>query len=175
MKVGDQIPVTLAGHVVTMATVKEVADGQAVLEFVGQRVTMATRTELANEDPTPSAPEKEVIIDGVERVGETVVSETVAGESAAVAVSTNGEVTMAAVDSNVGDASNVDDAGPYAQQPSAQDGVVYNFTINVPEGVDPDVFASRVQQVLTQTDEAPAVNDTVADAVGQTTADAVKE
>lgn len=65
MKVGDKFPVTLAGHTVTQAVVREVGDGQAVLVIPGVAVTMAVRTEL--DAPPVREPESEVIIDGVER------------------------------------------------------------------------------------------------------------
>lgn len=67
MKVGDSVPVALAGHVVAQARVKELSDGKAILDIPATRVTMAVRTEL--DAPPVAEPTKEVIIDGVDRVG----------------------------------------------------------------------------------------------------------
>lgn len=67
MKVGDSIPVTIAGQVVCNATVKEMQDGTATLVVPATLVVMGTRTELTNE--TREAEGKEVIITGVDREG----------------------------------------------------------------------------------------------------------
>lgn len=67
MKVGDKVPVTIAGQAVTQAEVREMGDGQAVLIVPATRVVMAVRTELAYEAPAPVEPEKETIITGVEQ------------------------------------------------------------------------------------------------------------
>ncbi len=49
MKVGDTEPVTIRGHQVALATVKEVRDGEVSLVVPATLVVMATRTDLAPE------------------------------------------------------------------------------------------------------------------------------
>lgn len=67
MKVGDQIPVTIAGQTVALAEVKELGDGSATLIVPGTRVVMATRTELSFESTPNDTSGVETIIDGVDR------------------------------------------------------------------------------------------------------------
>lgn len=65
MKIGDKIPVTIAGQTVAQAAVKEVGDGTVTLVVPATLVVMATRTELAHD--APSEPETETVITGVDR------------------------------------------------------------------------------------------------------------
>ena len=78
MKVGDVIPVTIGGHTVTNATVRELGDGTATLVVPGTLVVMATRTTLDDAPVVPSEPEKETIITGVDRAsgGDTIEPQT---------------------------------------------------------------------------------------------------
>lgn len=71
MKVGDGVPVTIAGQTVAMATVKELGDGTATLVVPATLVVMGTRTELSDLPMEESG--KQVIIEGVERPAEPVV------------------------------------------------------------------------------------------------------
>lgn len=66
MKVGDNVPVTLAGQVVAQATVKEMGSDTATLVVPATLVVMGIRTELGDlpVDNTGT----EVIIDEVTRV-----------------------------------------------------------------------------------------------------------
>lgn len=70
MKIGDTIPVNIAGQTVANATVKEVGDGTATLVVPATLIVMATRTELSYETPAPVEPERETIITGVDQAGE---------------------------------------------------------------------------------------------------------
>lgn len=64
MKVGDKVPVTIAGQQVTLAVVTEMGDGTATLVFPATKAVMGVRTEL---DTTPVAPQgNEHAILGVE-------------------------------------------------------------------------------------------------------------
>lgn len=79
MKKGDKFPVTIAGHVVAQADVKEVGDGQVTLIVPATLVTMSTRTELAPETPeekVESGSDHQIL--GVERDGVSVDPEPVA-------------------------------------------------------------------------------------------------
>lgn len=71
MKVGDKFPVTIAGQVVTHASVSEIGEGEVTLVFVGQKVRMATKTQLSEEPVKTEAPATETIIDAVERPSES--------------------------------------------------------------------------------------------------------
>lgn len=51
MKVGDKFPVSIAGHKVADAEVREVGEGTVTLVVPGTLVTMSTRTEIAPETP----------------------------------------------------------------------------------------------------------------------------
>lgn len=74
MKVGDNVPVTLAGHVVAQARVSELGDGKAVLVIPGTQVTMAVRTEL-DAAPAPQR-DTETIVTGVDRAeGDTAATD----------------------------------------------------------------------------------------------------
>lgn len=64
MKVGENIPVTIAGQVVANATITELSDGTATLVVPATRVVMATQTSLAVEEPSQ---ESETVILGVEQ------------------------------------------------------------------------------------------------------------
>lgn len=92
MKVGDNVPVTIAGQAVAMATVKEMGEGQAVLIVPATRVVMAVRTELAYEAPVVQEQTTETIVTGVDRA-----------EGA-------GEVAAVVENVNTGAAANVDGA-----------------------------------------------------------------
>jgi hypothetical protein len=70
MKLGDKIPVTIAGQTVTQAEVRELADGTVTLVFPATRVVMATRTELSTA-PVVEERSTQTIIDGVDRVGQS--------------------------------------------------------------------------------------------------------
>jgi len=60
VNVGDKIPVSIAGHTVAQATVKEIAEGQATLVVPGTIVVMAVRTELAPD--VVAAPESQTVL-----------------------------------------------------------------------------------------------------------------
>lgn len=64
MKVGDTIPVMIAGQEVVRAKVTEMGDGTATLLIPGTIAVMSVRTELAPPEPVGS--ETEHIITGVE-------------------------------------------------------------------------------------------------------------
>lgn len=66
MKVGDGVPVTIAGQQVAQATVKEMSDGVATLEFPATRVQMAYRVEI-DTAPKPVESETHTEVLGVER------------------------------------------------------------------------------------------------------------
>lgn len=69
MKVGDTVPVTLAGDVVAQAKITAMEEGIATLEFPGTRVQMSYVTQLTPEAPAaPAEPSKQTIITGVDRV-----------------------------------------------------------------------------------------------------------
>lgn len=96
MKVGDLIPVNIAGDVVAQAKITNMEDGVATLEFPATRVQMSYVTQLTTEAPAPVEPAKQTIITGVDRVdadGNIVdtgnVAQVVPGESAPVVA--NGE------------------------------------------------------------------------------------
>lgn len=73
MKVGDNIAVSIGGHVVAQAKVAEIADGRATLVVPGTVVVMAIRTEL-DRAPSEGA---EHIVTGVDRpVAEEAPRET---------------------------------------------------------------------------------------------------
>lgn len=127
MKVGDNVPVTLAGQVVAQATVKEMGSDTATLVVPATLVVMGIRTELGDlpVDNTGT----EVIIDEVTRVEdntaapapEAVVEEAAPAEPAPAAqppveinapesVETNNNVSQevsepAAVEVNTGESS----------------------------------------------------------------------
>lgn len=67
MKIGDTVPVTIAGQVVANAAVKELSDGTATLVVPATLVVMATRTELTA--PTPTQSGTETVITGVDQNG----------------------------------------------------------------------------------------------------------
>lgn len=75
MKVGDGVPVTIAGQQVAQAVVKEMSDGVATLEFPATRVQMAYRVEI-DTAPKPVESETHTEVLGVER---EVPAEPVAG------------------------------------------------------------------------------------------------
>lgn len=89
MKLKDTVPVTIAGQEVAQAEIVEISDGQVTLIVPARRVVMATRTEIAFEQPPapePAEPEKEVLITGVDRATgepEAPVVETPAPEAPA--------------------------------------------------------------------------------------------
>lgn len=64
MKVGDTIPVMIAGQEVVRAKVTEMGDGTATLLIPGTIAVMSVRTELA--PPEPVEGETEHVITGVE-------------------------------------------------------------------------------------------------------------
>lgn len=66
MKVGDGVPVTIAGQQVAQAVVKEMSDGVATLEFPATRVQMAYRVEI-DTAPKPVESETHTEVLGVER------------------------------------------------------------------------------------------------------------
>lgn len=72
MKVGEQIPVTIAGQTVVMAEVRELGDGTATLIVPATRVVMATRTELTVETPNVDTSGSQTLITGVEQAGAPV-------------------------------------------------------------------------------------------------------
>lgn len=104
MKVGDSVPVALAGHVVAQAKVKELSDGKAVLIIPATQVTMAVRTEL---DAAPVEPkETETVITGVDRAGaesDTAAQDAATAEVTAETASTDTatQVTEAPVEQQV--------------------------------------------------------------------------
>lgn len=65
MKIGDTVPVTIAGHVVAQAQIKELADGTATLIVPATRVLMGVSTSLT--DIPSNAPTHEVMVDSVEQ------------------------------------------------------------------------------------------------------------
>ena len=73
MKIGDTIPVTIAGQEVCRATVKGMEDGTATLVVPATLVVMATRTELTVEQREPEG--AEVVITGVDRVNNNAESD----------------------------------------------------------------------------------------------------
>lgn len=78
MKVGDTVPVALAGHVVAQAQVKELSDGKAVLIIPATQVVMAVRTEL---DAVPAEPkETETVITGAERAEDNTAADVQTAE-----------------------------------------------------------------------------------------------
>lgn len=85
MKVGDKFPVSIAGHKIADAEVREVGEGTVTLIVPGTLVTMSTRTEIA-----PEAPEEKVEtgsdhqILGVERDGVAVEEAPVVEQPAPV-------------------------------------------------------------------------------------------
>jgi hypothetical protein len=102
VKVGDKVPVTLAGHTVAQATVRELGDGTAVLVVPATQVTMAVRTEL-DAAPAP-VKETETVITGVDRAeGGTAAStetvETTGAAESAVSNDTTGDTTADTADS----------------------------------------------------------------------------
>lgn len=80
MKVGDKVPVTIAGQVVAQASIKETGDGTATLVVPATLVVMATRTELAVETPPEDTTGTETVITGVERTSGEPVESAVVGE-----------------------------------------------------------------------------------------------
>jgi len=74
MKIGDGVPVNIAGQEVARAVIKELADGTVTLEFPATRVVMAVRTEIAPEITGP-----------VDTTGTSVVIEDAERESSAAA------------------------------------------------------------------------------------------
>lgn len=67
MKVGEYVPVTIAGQVIAQAVIKEIGNGTATLIVPATQVVMGVRTEL-DTGPVEQTPSKQVIIDGVDRV-----------------------------------------------------------------------------------------------------------
>jgi hypothetical protein len=61
VKVGEKVEVTIRGHIVAYATIKEMADGVALLEFPGTRVTMGYRTELESDAPVETGTAHEML------------------------------------------------------------------------------------------------------------------
>ncbi len=49
MKIGETVPVTIAGQVVAQAEITELGDGRATLKVPGTWVVMATKTELTDD------------------------------------------------------------------------------------------------------------------------------
>ena len=130
MKVGDKVPVTLAGHVVTQAEVRELGDGTAVLVVPATQVTMAVRTEL-DTAPAP-VKETETVITGVDRqeAGTEATVETTGAPESAVASDTADVSTTEAttVEPAVEAATSADtateapaDVAPAAEAPVAND------------------------------------------------------
>lgn len=82
MKVGDTVPVVIAGQTVTQASVKELGDGTATLVVPATLVVMAVRTELAlAPEESTTAPEEgaggaEHVVLGVEERQAASVVET---------------------------------------------------------------------------------------------------
>lgn len=68
MKVGDVVPVTIAGQTVAQAKVVELDSATVTLIVPATQVVMAVRTELDTAPVEESS--KQVIIDGVERRAE---------------------------------------------------------------------------------------------------------
>lgn len=68
MKIGDTVPVTIAGQEVARATVKGMEDGTATLVVPATLVVMATRTELTVDSPDDEG--TEVLVTGVDRAGQ---------------------------------------------------------------------------------------------------------
>lgn len=69
MKVGDTVPVTIAGQVVAQAKVTEMGTDRATLLIPGTVVVMGVRTEIAPPEPVEqpvAEPETEHVIAGVE-------------------------------------------------------------------------------------------------------------
>lgn len=123
MKIGDKVPVTIAGQTVAQATIKETADGTATLVVPATLVVMATRTELAYEAPN-AEPERETIITGVDRAsGEesAPVSETPNIDNSEQDNSTdNGESNTSVVESEpVESATEVASDAPVAAPPTS--------------------------------------------------------
>lgn len=83
MKVGDKIPVTIAGQTVTSATVKELGDGTVTLEFPATRAVMGVRTEIDTAPPAQTSGTEHAIL-GVENQPPA----TVAGNDTAAADNT---------------------------------------------------------------------------------------
>lgn len=67
MKVGDNIPVYIAGQVVANAKVRELGNDTATLVVPATLVVMAVRTELAGDAPAADTTGTETIITGVDR------------------------------------------------------------------------------------------------------------
>lgn len=98
MKVGDKIPVTIAGQPVAQATVKELGDGTVTLEFPATRAVMAVRTEI-DTTPVASGGAEHAIL-GVENpitnTPELVETPTVPADAATPAEASQGDSVDAA-------------------------------------------------------------------------------
>lgn len=71
MKVGDTVPVYIAGHVVAQARVEAMGDGTATLIVPATRAIMGVRTDLTDlPEKEESGTDHQIL--GVERDGETV-------------------------------------------------------------------------------------------------------
>ena len=83
MKVGDKVPVTIAGQKVADAEVRAMADGTVTLVFPATKVVMGTRTEIAPEvtGNTDTGSDHQIL--GVEQNGVPVTDAPVAEEVAA--------------------------------------------------------------------------------------------
>jgi hypothetical protein len=83
MKVGDKIPVTVAGAEVAQAEVKEVGDGTVTFIVPAKRVVMSVRTELdpLAEAPTDTSGTQTIIDEVVRNTGGTGATVENAGET----------------------------------------------------------------------------------------------
>ena len=104
MKIGDTIPVTIAGQEVCRATVKGMEDGTATLVVPATLVVMATRTELTVEQREPEG--AEVLITGVDRVdnSSTDSSTDAAADAASEAPAENNAEEVPATNNNPAEA-----------------------------------------------------------------------
>lgn len=74
MKVGEAIPVSIAGQTVAQAKITHMEEGKVTLVVPGTIVVMATRTQI--DTPEPVEPVKETIVTGVERTSNDTSAET---------------------------------------------------------------------------------------------------
>ena len=76
MKRGDKFPVTIEGHVVAMASVRDIEDGKATLVIPTTVAIFGVRTSLTDLPGSATEDKTQTIIDGVERTNAEVTNES---------------------------------------------------------------------------------------------------
>lgn len=129
MKVGDKIPVTVAGAEVTQAEIKEVGDGTVTFIVPAKRVVMSVRTEL---DPNAASQQDTT---GTQHVVDEVVRTPAAPENTG-----DSSVQTTNVDAS-SDASVADKVLTSSSVPTENPGDPQNYGMTLNANISPEVQA----------------------------------